>query len=198
MLKQYNAPTALGEFKLDCPEFMYVQYMPIVIPRKDLGQKAPRTLEIPQNLEWIWDLICEISITSEDYVYVTAKHMWVEAGCNPNRPGWHIDGFGTDDVNYIWYSSSPTEFCVQEFDLSDDDSESMIQMSEQVNENNIVTYPNNTLLKLDNTVVHRVGFRTFVKISVSKSQYRLKGNAHNYLFDYNWDMLDRNVCRNNP
>ena len=52
---------------------------------------------------------------------------------------------------------------------------------------------------MDNKCIHRVsvdkreGFRTFIKITVSKNQFRLKGNAHNYLFDYDWEMIPRTL-----
>ena len=40
--------------------------------------------------------------------------------------------------------------------------------------------------------------RTFIKVSFSDQKYNLKGNTHNYLFDYEWDMIDRSVSRNDP
>ena len=41
-------------------------------------------------------------------------------------------------------------------------------------------------------------FRTFFKLSFSKDKYDLKGNSHNYLFDYNWEMRERKENRNIP
>jgi hypothetical protein len=198
-----NAPAVIDQFKLECPEYMYVQYMPVCMA----GVGGCR---IPDNLKWLETLVYSVILDEkvlngkDYYVYVTAKCMYVEAGAYPNRPQWHIDGYGTDDLNFIWYDSSPTEFCVQPMILNDDHEQSILQMRIQAHSWNIATYPANTLLRLDNTVVHRVapaeksGFRTFVKVSVSKHQYNLKGNAHNYLFDYTWDMQDRAECRNHP
>jgi hypothetical protein len=80
----------------------------------------------------------------------------------------------------------------------------MQQMEEQFLPQNIKTYDNCLLLKVDNTIVHRVaqplqeGLRTFAKVSVSRNKYNRVGNAHNYMFDYDWNMVDRDVKRNDP
>ncbi len=77
-------------------------------------------------------------------------------------------------------------------------------MEDQARSENIRTYPVNTLLRLDQYVIHRVapnaapGYRAFVKISVSKARYNLKGNAHNYLLNYEWEMHSRDATRNHP
>jgi hypothetical protein len=163
-------------------------------------------IRIPKNLEWYRPLVNAIpmfeSTSSWNYVYLTAKHLYVTPENLGNRPGWHSEGFGSNDINYIWSDSYPTEFCVQPFDLSDHHELSMIQMSVQANITNIKTYGEKTLLRLDPSVIHRVpenassGYRTFVKISCSDSKYNLKGNAHNYLFDYDWEMFERDDSRN--
>jgi len=195
-----HAPEILGQFSIDCQEMMFVQYMPIAMPGTDIA--------IPDHLKCFEPLIAAVSTRlrdASDYIYLTAKCMFIAEGMTPNRPGWHIDGFGTDDKNYIWSDSMPTEFCVgQSFNLSRDHEKSLMQMQEQARQENILTYPVGSLLGLDSTIVHRVspqfqpGMRTFCKISVSRHQYNLKGNAHNYLFDYKWEMLDRKTERNHP
>lgn len=194
-----NPPIVLNTIALEASEYQYIQYMPIAMP----GLRRTNFL-IPDNLKWVTPLLESVYSADDTYVYVTAKHMWVDKDVYPNRAGWHIDGYLTDDVSYIWYDSTPTEFCIQPFDLSPNHEKSLVEMEQQVKEENIVTYPVNTLLLLDNTVVHRVasckesGYRTFVKINVSKEKYALKGNAKNPLIDYNWEMLDRNLTRNCP
>lgn len=197
-----NKPEVVGIYHLECPEMMFVQYIPICID----GRWA-----VPANLHWTEPLVIDAADNEEcsyksnfKYVYLTVKHMYQAAGESYNRHGMHIDGFGTDDINYVWSDSTPTEFYVQEFDLPEDHSESMDAMYKQAISTCQVLFPNNTLLRLDNTMVHRVspygksGMRTFVKISFSNHKYNLKGNAHNYLLDYDWEMVDRNVERNCP
>jgi hypothetical protein len=69
----------------------------------------------------------------------------------------------------------------------------------------IVTYPVGRMLKLNPYVIHDTpmipapgGMRSFFKISVSNQRYNLRGNSHNHLFDYEWEMVDREALRNQP
>ena len=194
-----DAPEVLGNFSPWPCEMMFVQYLPIVMP--NFWPRIPPNIQCFERLidRALWDLKL-----SEHYVYLTAKRLYVTPQCRGNRPGWHSDGFGSDDVNYVWSDAHPTEFCEQPFDLSDDHAESLRQMEQQARPENIRTYPNGTLLRLTPSVIHRVseqpfeGWRTFVKISVSKHRYDLEGNAHNYLFDYDWPMRPRELVRNHP
>lgn len=188
-------PLNLGLQRLiSTPELMFVQYMPVRMPHTNL--------RLPPHLQTFEPLLEQVGWEDDDYVYLTAKYLFVVPGDVGNRPGWHLDGFGSEDVNFIWYNSMPTEFCVQDFEISEEHEQSMIDMEEQVKPENIRTYPPGTLLCLTKSMVHRTAlctkghYRTFVKISLSKSQYNLKGNAHNYLFDYAWDMKERGEVRN--
>lgn len=194
-------PAVLGQFAIDCRELMFVQYMPILMPR------IPH-VKVPDSLGCFKPLIDAVMayVEPDHYVYLTAKRLFVGPNCLGNRPGWHTDGFGTDDINFIWSDAMPTEFCVQEFNLSDDHDLSLVQMESQVRSwrENIKTYPVGSLLMLDSSMVHRAapvvseGYRTFAKISVSRERYNLAGNAHNYLFDYDWLMVERQAQRNHP
>jgi hypothetical protein len=178
-----HEPTIHGQIEIACDEFMFVQDMLIALP----GQ-MPR---LPRQVQCFAPLVEEvmaIGVSIDYHIYLTAKRLFVS----------------TDDHNYIWSDSFPTEFCVQPFELSDDHTMSMIQMAEQAWRKNIVTYDDKLLLGLDNTVVHRVapvtscGVRTFAKISISRNRYNRRGNAHNDLIDYDWPMVDRAVDRNDP
>lgn len=197
-------PKVLSIFSVTPSEMMFVMYMPIKLPYG--------SIRIPDNLKCYQDLI-DYSIGFEEgynhpyslrdkYIYLTAKHMYVSSKYPGNRCGWHIDGFLSDDVNYIWTDRNPTEFCSQIFELHLDHSKSLVEMEEQVKEENIQTNPVNSLMRLDQTMVHRVspnieeGMRTFVKITISENRYNMAGNAHNHLLDYSWEMLPRKTCRN--
>lgn len=40
--------------------------------------------------------------------------------------------------------------------------------------------------------------RQFIKISLSNERYNMADNSHNYLFQYDWEMHDRETIRNDP
>jgi hypothetical protein len=201
MMKVFSKePLQIGRFNIQCSEMMFVQDMPIKMAHDS-------RILLPKNLEVFWPLVRAVYgyLLLDDYVYLSAKKLFTSSTCSWNRPGWHIDGFGTDDINFLWSDSYPTEFCVnQGFDLSKDHTLSMQEMEQQARSENIKTYDNGLLLRIDNTIVHRVanvkheGYRTFAKISISKNKYNRVGTARNYLFDYDWDMTERTITRNDP
>lgn len=182
----------------DRVELGFTQYLPI----KMAG--ALESFHIPPALNWIKRFIPHLDFCPHtDYIYVSAKHLFVTPDNMGNRPGWHTDGFGSADVNYIWSDSFPTQFCLQEFELTEDHVKSLQELSEQALDENIVEYGVNAFVRIDCWNVHRppvagTGFRTFLKFSISKNQYNLQGNSHNYLIDYDWEMVPRSAIRNHP
>ena len=199
-------PKLLGQYDVQCPEFMCYVSMPVIMVRQG-------GLRLPQRIEFLRKLILDADFDAQQcigleyhrrYCYVTVKSLWVTPESPGNRPGWHVDGFGSNgDINYIWCDKNPTEFAIQDFvGIPDDDEQSMVAMAEQVRPESIITYPVRTLIQLDEDVVHRVGpvvetgRRTFVKITFSEHKFNLAGNSHNYLFDYDWSMQPRSNGRN--
>lgn len=138
------------------------------------------------------------------YVYLSAKHLFQPIDKPFNRPGWHCDGFMSNDINYVWSNNNPTVFNHGIFSLSQDDSLSIMEMEQQADEKNNLSYANHQLIRLDQFNIHRVadvkeaGMRAFVKVSFSKDKFCLKGNTHNHLLDYDWEMKDRSIERNIP
>lgn len=193
-------PEVVGEFVTPNCELLFVLYMPVRLR----GQKI---VTLPEHLEDYRPLV-DAALAYEGqgaegkYVYLTVKRLWVEPGCLGGRLGWHTDGFGTQDVSYIWADADPTEFCIQPFDLSDDHEISMHQMAEQAQTQNIVRYEPCDIIRIDARHVHRCpenpkpGYRTFARVSISSDKYNLIGNAHNYALDYNWTMHPRGKVRN--
>lgn len=198
-----KAPYDLGRVDLDWHEYMHYLYLPVKMPH-------PHGIRIPQRLEFLTPVIqhvCEnLQTLAGRYVYVTARRGYATPGNPINRPGWHTDGFGTADINYIWSDRWPTRFALQDFeDISSDHVESVRQFEDQLDPQTIVKYPDRTLLRLDSSVVHAApeipapgGDRSFLKISVSDERYNLLGNSHNYLFGYDWKMFSRSEVRNDP
>ncbi|WP_299075848.1 hypothetical protein [uncultured Paraglaciecola sp.] len=203
-----QAPEVIGNYPLEVDEMMLYLYMPVWTPEPH-GYKFMADF-VPEQLSPFKSMmnaaLSDSYVKGErfDYWYITAKRMYVTPGNMGNRPGWHCDGYGTNDVNYVWCDCVPTEFALQEFtDLSPDHNVSMAQMHEQIDDVScIVACKANDLLRLDQHVVHRVargdyrGMRTFFKLTGSNSRFNLKGNTHNYLMDYDWPMFDRQSERN--
>ena len=195
-----EAPEIVGEFVTPECELTYVLYMPIRLA----GQTQ---VCIPDHLK-AYEPLVDAALDYEGdkgdgrYVYLTVKNLFVQPGCVGGRLGWHTDGFGTSDVNYIWADKDPTEFCIQRFDLSDDHELSMRQMDEQARQINIRTFGALNILRLDARHVHRCpvnpaqGYRAFARVSFSDDKYDMIGNARNHLLNYNWIMHPRGMVRN--
>lgn len=205
-MKYGQLPIDLGVYDIKVDEIMFYQYLPIkmagngkCICEKRLDIFAPLVASVIDDLT--------IKQWNDSYMYLTAKRVFVNDEYCGNRPGWHCDGFMSDDLNYIWCDKDATVFSgCGEIELTQDHEASMLEMEALVDYGCEVTYPLKTLLRLDQYVIHRCpencesGFRTFVKISVSKERYNLKGNSINYLLDYGngWDWKDRKPERNHP
>lgn len=206
-IKYGRAPAVLNQLSIETGEMMHYLYLPIKLAGSRVPLVEPR----------LFHMTGLIALTMADarkmlgeewhqdhYVYLTAKTLFVSPGSPGNRPGWHADGYGSDgDLNYIWHDKNPTEFAIQKFTrIPKDDIKSLATFEKQVKPECIQTFPNKTLLRLDESVVHRVGpvvetgVRTFIKVSISRHRYNLLGNSINYSLNYDWEMHDRADIRN--
>lgn len=206
MREMYGAPPIdLGLIAISPKEMMFWLYCPIKMP----GQSFTT---IPSNLRQFSPIVQsafeDLSAHQwhESYVYITAKTLYVTADNPGNRPGWHSDGFMTDDLNFIWSDANGTLFWepgrrvgfVQDHLASLDEMEAAAQVGPHV------TYPDKHLLRLDQSVIHRVAdvktprIRTFVKVSVSRERYDLVGNSVNHDLAPNWSYAERQTERNAP
>lgn len=208
MSRYGKAPDDLGLVDVSLPEVMYYLYLPIKL-------RDQTNAIIPENLRPLHPLIeavCNDVIASNKWlgsnIYITVKKMYVSPQQTANRPGWHADGFGTNDLNYVWYDCLPTEFAVGDnFNITEGDHvKSLQEFDEQSRQSVVTTYPCKHLLRLDPFVVHRVAMadaqmmRTFVKISVSEDLYNLKDNSINPAFPelFGVKKYDREQVRNDP
>lgn len=124
------------------------------------------------------------------YCYLTIKKRYVAPMGYGNREGWHIDGFESDQHNFIWSDSEhmPTEVCVGNFNLSQDHNKSLSEMDEQARYKGRIQLNANMLYEMDQQCVHRPSvnlsqeyvLRTFIKITYSKELFNGIGNAWNY------------------
>ena len=195
-------PKHLGVLDLDVTEFMCWLYCPI---------KAPQgNFHVPEQLQQFWPMI-HMALqyaTDKDYIYVTAKRLYVTPDNKGNREGWHSDGFMTNDLNFVWSDANPTLFWepTQLTTFSQDHTKSLKEMETLAEPDtlNHVTYPVKSVLLLDQYVIHRVadfeeaGMRTFVKVSVSQNKYDLEGNSKNNAITKEWKYVKRNSERNAP
>lgn len=197
-------PVDLGFVGLDCREMMCWLYLPVKLPYSKLV--------IPSNLkkyQLLLDMVKEDLGDWEDkFVYITAKTLWVGKGNLGNRPGWHSDGFLTDDLNYIWYDKNPTLFHYngnKRYSFSKNHEYSLLQMGATcIYSGYPMKYPEKHLLKLDERVLHTVdpgieeGMRTFIKVSVSRHPYKMIGNSINHELTGDWLDTERGANRNCP
>lgn len=209
-----EAPVMIRQgFTPEWDEFMHYLYLPVIM--------RGGSLRMPVNLYFLRHVVIEaledhrrVSRERHPYVYVSARLGMATPGNPLNRPGWHCDDFGGNDLNYIWSSRYPTRFLEKDgpgkWLISPDDSKSMrdfTDLAENCDRSGgvIRTYPDNSILRLTPHVIHDTpiipapgGLRSFFKISISTHRYNLRGNSHNYLFDYNWPMYSRAQVRNQP
>ncbi|WP_162941589.1 hypothetical protein [Desertimonas flava] len=203
-------PVDVGPVAVEFVELMHWMYLPV----KMAGTYGFR---YPDNVRFLEPLVdaathdffgCYddggLRAVRDHYVYLTCRRGWATPDNPINRPGWHTDGFGTDDINYVWCDRWGTRWAVHDFDdISGDHIESMHQFETQARTTGAAEP--GRLYRLDQYVVHATpiipddgGWRSFVKVSFSTARYDLAGNSHNHLFDYDWTMRDRDDVRNDP
>lgn len=200
-------PVFLGQFEISLPEVMYYLYLPVW-----MGHLSIAPMRVPENVRACVPLIIRAMdfATSYgkgyDYVYLSARKGWATPDNPLNRPGWHCDGFGTDDLNFVWWDGPGTRFAVQPFEgIVSDHNRSLAQFNEQVDDRYVCSFPQHGLYALDQTVVHATPIvdppgrmRQYIKVSVSNARYNLENNSHNYMFDYDWPLHSREALRNDP
>lgn len=197
-------PVDLGRFDLAPVEMMFWLYCPVKMIGRAETVVPDNLLQFTPLLEIVRD-DCR-NRWRENYVYLTAKTLWVSPENPGNRPGWHSDGFMTDDLNYVWSDRDGTLFWEPEETRGfiQDHTASLAEMHIAASAGPARQYPDKHLLRLDETVIHRVadfaaaGTRSFVKISVSRHRYNLVGNSINHLMPVNWDFALRAPERNHP
>jgi hypothetical protein len=196
----------LRSLPLNVEEFMFYQDM-LIKPPDTLDTTLERRLA---PFEPLISIAMENALAagldvSDRYAYFTVKRMWQQAGGNPiNRPGYHCDGFGTDDVIFVWSDVDQTEFNASKFDLLGDEQTSMRRMEEQAHPDLAYSLPSNALVRMDARCVHRpaqptfTGPRTFAKLTISRHLFDLSGNTRNYELGVTWPTRPRSAVRNVP
>lgn len=206
-LNNFHLPVDMGKFDIASQEVMYYLYLPVSTPGVHTHIYPDIRLGFAGCL--LNAVYADIGPDrwNDSYVYLTVKKMFVGGGVTANRPGWHCDGFMSDDLNYVWYDCVPTLFTSLNPVITADHSVSLSEFEKLDEEfrNSLVTYPAKHLLRLDDKVIHAVDtnvptqiMRTFVKITVSKDRYNLKDNSRNPLLPDDGEFFDRTMVRNDP
>lgn len=140
------------------------------------------------------------------YAYLTLKRMYVQPNSVGNREGWHIDGFLSDQKNFIWSDSDamPTEVCRGKFTLTEDHEESLEEMLHQASSGFIEQLKTGRLYSMGQNCVHRPSrndtnqavLRTFVKLTYTRELFNGFGNAWNYKLPHIKPSKQRSDCRN--
>ena len=200
-------PVAVDRIQVACTEMMFYQYLPVKLVG---GTEIKREWRLRPFDELIGRACCDfvgaygLDRFVASNIYLTVKHLYQSPGCPFNRPGYHSDGFMTDDVQYIWSNRNGTIFNGSQFVLTLDDELSMREMERQADPYLDYTFPDCTLVRMDERVIHRVAepqaleLRTFFKLSFSADRYDLEGNSINGMLAYDWPMRKRLDRRNVP
>lgn len=189
-------------------EFCNIVYMCI----KQAGNSE---YSVPDNLKELVDsVISDIYTLSPElynndctkYCYLTVKKMYVQPNSYGNREGFHIDGFLSDQENYIWSDceATPTEVSIGEFRLTEDHNKSLDEMVLQTSYNFTEQLKPFHLYDMNQSIVHRptknftkeAVLRTFIKITYSKELFNCVGNAWNYKLPNIKPKVKRNQDRN--
>lgn len=171
--------------------------------------------QVPDNLRnLVNELLSSVyklrpSLYADDwtkYCYLTLKRQFIQPQSFHNRYGWHIDGFKSDQENFIWCDCIPTEVSTGKFILTNDHDISLEEMLVQAQDNRHSVSPlqTHTLYYLDQECVHNVSknkldkavLRTFIKLTFSSELFNCLGNAWNYKLPHIKPTTPRKEIRN--
>lgn len=198
----------VSKYGVDSLEYCNIVYMCI-------KQKGCSEYQIPQNLELLVNQILgdiyQLSPELYDndwtkYCYLTIKKQYITPNSIGNREGWHIDGFKSDQENFIWFDcpATPTEVSLGGFTLTDDCAESLLEMEYQANIMFHHQLKPNVLYEMNQNCVHRPTYnktkksvlRTFIKLTFTDELFNCIGNAWNYKLPHIKPTTPRKEIRN--
>jgi hypothetical protein len=219
--KRPRKPVSLGKItKSEMWRLAHDQGAPRVL---DLPIKFPGSeFRIPKELAAYASIIKRVadyeaavnpSCYDEYYCYLTVDMGMVVPGTLQREAPCHVDGFQgarwnpkvRNNHTYTVANAIPTAYYVQPFDfdaLDDTKHDFFWEMNRQVALTNseFAWQPEaGELTLMDCYCVHRgteatePTFRTFVRISFEARIFDRLGNAHNPMFQYDWEMVPRDI-----
>jgi hypothetical protein len=189
----------------------------------DMPIKFPGSeFRIPKNLEQFRAVIERIAhfeaainpdCFDEYYCYMTVDQSNVQPDTLQREAPCHVDGFQGArwspkvrlNHTYVVSDAIPTTYYPQPFDLSalDEDKHNFFwEMNRIVAETKSAhawTPQVNEISLIDGYTVHRgteaqeATFRTWIRLSFEVRKFDRLGNAHNPMFQYDWDMVPRDI-----
>lgn len=146
----------------------------------------------------------------EYYAYVTVDQGMVRQGEMQRKGGLHVDGFQGARIqpktyinrSYVVADMVPTVFYDQPFQTAHMDETRhnfFLDFDRQAQEGCVWRPEPFEIVLMDAYTVHRSDsakqecFRTFLRVSYDVKIFDRLGNAHNPLFDYQWEMMARDT-----
>jgi hypothetical protein len=185
------------------------------MPIKMAGSKEYRIpKEFEQFLEPISEMIAFETAHNEKviefYAYLTIDQSEPIGRETHREPGLHVDGFQGSriepkvecDRSYIVFDCDCPSFWNQSFETVENMDESTQNIFHEFDRtkhysSEIKCLPFNIYF-MDSYAVHSANKaknnkRTFCRLSFSVRKYDRLGNSHNHLFDYKWQMFQRDI-----
>lgn len=189
----------------------------------DMPIKFPGTeYRVPQEfvqlfsvLKIIADHRAALHVPGDDefYAYLTVDQGWVEPGVLQREAPCHVDGFQGArwdpkvrlNHTYTMGDAVPTTYYEQPFDFTLLDEKThnffweMNRIVAATKSRHAVTPQNGELTLMDAYCVHRGSpaperlYRTWIRLSFEVRKFDRLGNAHNPMFDYDWEMVPRDI-----
>ncbi|HMO02466.1 MAG TPA: hypothetical protein PKD37_04415 [Oligoflexia bacterium] len=188
--------------------------MPIKMPGTDfripleLEQFLP-AIEMCANFEGAVDP----QMMEKSFAYLGIDQSYVEVGKRQRSAEKHTDGIQGPRIQpkieiehtYLCVDRDPPKVYVQEFFLGNAKADTHFltpYFEKQADESKALQLRPYVISLLDAYTVHgsvvaeESGIRTLMKLSFSTRLFDRKGNSHNLLFDYNWEMHPRPIPTN--
>jgi hypothetical protein len=144
------------------------------------------------------------------HAYITIDQSYVKAGTMQRKPGTHVDGFQGARIHpktiinhsYVVSNGTPTLYYPQSFNFTAVDErihDCFLEMDAQANNESAFKTNHYQIYLMNAYTVHRAVtaetncFRTFLRISYDTKEFDRLGNTVNYMLDYNWKMVPREV-----
>lgn len=186
----------------------------------DTPVKFPHTdYKLPKELAHLQTIIQKIidyenSINNDIdnyYCYLTIDRRLVTKNSHTRKEGIHVDGFQGSrleqlykaDHSYIIHSNTPTLFYNQSFKVHNNWDKSCHNYFKGFEEQKIIanqlSFENHTILFIDAYTLHEAAiatediYRTFLRLSFTQREFDRLGNAHNPMFNYQWNMIPRDI-----